>query len=280
MHINGTVDVTAGSNHPAGYQMVTMHGYDVDKQGLSTCATANCHGTTLQGGNTGGPSCATTTGCHDQVKAGFTWQTQCTFCHGDITNGAGNGAPPNGVLGATATTDPTVGAHQDHVNATAKHAAWDCTMCHTKPSSALTPGHIDGTGGVVQAEITFSSLNPASAYSFTAFTCTNNYCHGSGTTTKTSPAWTSSAALACVDGCHGGAPSYTGMSSRHTKSEHKKACNYCHGSVVDATPAISNTALHVDGVKQVYFPGGGTYNTSTKKCSSVPGCHNGASDSW
>lgn len=280
MHINGTVDVTAGSNHPAGYQMVTMHGYDVDKKGLSTCATAGCHGTTLQGGSTGGPSCSTATGCHDQVKTGYTWQTQCTFCHGDITNGAGNGAPPSGVLAATAATDPTVGAHQDHVKATTMHVAWDCTYCHTKPSSALTPGHIDGTGGVVQAEITFSSLNPASSYSFTALTCANNYCHGGGSTTKTSPAWTSTTPLACVDGCHGGSPNYTGMSSTHKKSEHKKACNYCHGSVVDATPAISNTALHVDGIKQVYFPGGGTYNSSTRRCSGVPGCHNGSSSSW
>jgi predicted CxxxxCH...CXXCH cytochrome family protein len=184
------------------------------------------------------------------------------------------------VLAGTAPTDPTVGAHQKHVAATAMHAAWDCTTCHTKPSSALTPGHLDGTGSVVQAEVTFSSLNPASVFNFTALTCASNYCHGSGRATATAPAWTSTTALACVNGCHGGAPSYTGMSSRHSKSDHKKACNYCHGSVVNTTPAITNVALHVDGVKQVVFPGGGTYNASTKKCSSVPGCHNGASDPW
>jgi len=280
MHINGTVDVTAGSNHPTGYQMVTMHGYDVDKGGFSTCATANCHGTTLNGGATGGPSCSTTTGCHDKVGTGFTWQTQCTFCHGDIATPAGNGAPPQGVMGATAATDATVGAHQKHVAATAMHAAWDCTYCHTKPTNATTPGHIDGTGGIVQAELKFSSLNPSSVFSFSALTCATNYCHGSGVTTKTSPAWTSTTALACVDGCHGGATTYTGMSSGHRRSDHKKACNYCHGTVVNTALAITNVALHVDGVKEVNFPGGGTYNSSTKRCSGVPGCHSGTSDTW
>ncbi len=188
--------------------------------------------------------------------------------------------PPQGVLGATATSDPSVGDHAKHVRATATHAAWDCTMCHTKPTNATTPGHIDGTGGIVQAELHFSTLNPSGGFTFASATCTNMYCHGTGVTTKTSPAWTSTTALACVDGCHGGASSYTGMSSDHRRSNHKKACNYCHGTVVNTANTITNVALHVDGVKEVSFPGGGTYNASTKKCSGVPGCHNGSSDKW
>ena len=280
MHINGTVDVTAGSQHPAGYQMVTMHGYDVDKTGFSTCATANCHGTALTGGATGGPSCSTTTGCHDKVGSGYTWQTQCTFCHGDITTPSGNGAPPQGVLGATAATDPTVGAHQKHVAATAMHAAWDCTMCHTKPTNATTPGHIDGTGGIVQAEVKFSSLNPSSTYSFSTYSCSSSYCHGSGVTTKTSPAWTSQTALACVDGCHGGDPNRTGMSSEHRNDHGGKACYICHAGVIDSNNNIiaGGLALHVNGVKDVKFSGTGgssatgTYNNTTKTCTN-PGCH-------
>jgi predicted CxxxxCH...CXXCH cytochrome family protein len=68
----------------------------------------------------------------------------------------------------------------------------------------------------VQAEVLFSPLDPGTNYSVTAFTCTTSYCHGSGVT-KTSPVWTSTTALACVDGCHGGDPSRTGMPSGHRR---------------------------------------------------------------
>ncbi|MCX5741836.1 MAG: CxxxxCH/CxxCH domain-containing protein, partial [Proteobacteria bacterium] len=103
-HIDGVTQVTAGANHPTGYAQVTMHGYEVDKTGMGSCATAGCHGVALTGGTSGGPSCATATGCHDKVGGGLTWQTQCTFCHGDIAVPTGNVAPPQGVLGATAPT--------------------------------------------------------------------------------------------------------------------------------------------------------------------------------
>jgi predicted CxxxxCH...CXXCH cytochrome family protein len=69
----------------------------------------------------------------------------------------------------------------------------------------------------VQAEVLFSPLDPGTNYSVTAFTCTTSYCHGSGVTAKTSPVWTSTTALACVDGCHGGDPSRTGMPSGHRR---------------------------------------------------------------
>jgi predicted CxxxxCH...CXXCH cytochrome family protein len=276
-HINGTVDVTAGAQHPAGYQMVTMHGYDADKNGFSTCATANCHGATLAGGATGGPSCATVTGCHDQVGSGYTWQTQCTFCHGDITQPGGNGAPPQGVLGGTLATDHTVGAHQRHVTATAMHAAWDCTMCHIKPTTALTPGHIAGNG-LVQASMAFSSLNPSGTYSFMTYGCGTVYCHGNGQTAGTAPAWTSTTALACTS-CHNTpspGTSATGMSGAHNThiNGQNMKCSQCHSTVVNTIPAIINTALHINGVKEVSFSAGGTWTPATKSCSGlVGGCH-------
>jgi predicted CxxxxCH...CXXCH cytochrome family protein len=155
------------------------------------------------------------------------------------------------------------------------HAAWDCTYCHTKPSTALTPGHIDGTGGVVQAEVVFSSLNPSSSFSFAATTCAASYCHGSGVATKTSPAWTSTTALACVDGCHGGDPNRTGMSSNHRRSDHRRPCATCHKSVVDGNNAIVNAALHVNGAKNVQFTAAGSsYNPANRSCTGTGnGCH-------
>ena len=270
MHIDGTTQVIPGSSHPAGYAMVTMHGYEVDKTGMASCATAGCHGVTLTGGTGGGPSCATA-GCHP-VGGGFTWQTQCTFCHGVKATPSGNGAPPQGVLGATAPTDKTVGAHTSHVGATAMHAAWDCGMCHTKPANATAPGHIDGTGGIVQAEVRFSPLNPSSVYSFAATTCTTNYCHGTGTTTKTTPAWTSTTALTCTS-CHPTTLLKTGEHEKHIKDENMK-CSDCHLTVVDLNMGIINPGLHVNGAKEIKMPTG-TWTPATKACSGLPGgaCH-------
>ncbi|MEO7729859.1 MAG: CxxxxCH/CxxCH domain-containing protein [Kofleriaceae bacterium] len=262
LHIDGTVHVTAGRNHPPGYNAREQHGYDFDKTGSSTCATAGCHGVALTGGSTGGPSCNS---CHTA-----NWQSDCKFCHGT----SADGAPPQGVLGQTAATDPHVGAHAKHVGATATHAAWSCSFCHTQPSGALTPGHIDGTGGVVQAEVRFSSLNPSSVFSTTSNTCTSSYCHGSGAGAKTSPAWTSTQALGCVDGCHGGDPNRTGMSSNHRRGDHRVPCATCHKSVVNGNNII-NPALHVNGVKNVAFaPAGSSYNAATKSCTGTGnGCH-------
>jgi predicted CxxxxCH...CXXCH cytochrome family protein len=269
LHIDGIVQIT--QVHPPGYNAREMHGYDFDKHGSSTCATAGCHGVSLNGGNTGGPSCNS---CHTA-----NWQTDCKFCHGT----SANGAPPQGVLGQTAASDPHVGAHAAHVGATAMHPAWDCTYCHTMPSTALTPGHIDGTGGIVQAEVVFSSRNPSSVFSFTANTCATNTCHGSGVATKTSPPWTSTAALGCVDSCHGGDPSRSGMSSGHRRGDHKKSCATCHKSVVDSGLKIINVALHVNGTKDVQFaPAGSSYNPANKSCTGTGnGCHgNGTRNGW
>lgn len=282
LHIDGITQVTAGSNHPTGYEMVTMHGYDVDKTGTSSCATSGCHGVTLTGGTTGGPSCSTVTGCHDKVGGGFTWQTQCTFCHGNIAVPSGNGAPPQGVLGGTAPTDKTVGAHQTHLGATAMHGAWDCVMCHTKPSNATTPGHIDGTGGIVQAEVKYSALNPSGTFAFATATCGTLYCHGNGRTSAGTATWTSTTALTCTS-CHltpAPGASASGMSGKHNKhiKDENYRCVTCHATVVDATPTIIAPALHVNGVKEIKMSQG-TYNPANKSCSGLGnGCH--GTKSW
>jgi hypothetical protein len=269
-HIDGIVQTS--NVHPPGYNAVEQHGYDFDKNGQSTCATASCHGVALTGGNSGGPSC---NNCHTPG-----WQTNCIFCHGGTDNTTG--APPAGVLGTLSSPQAT-GAHSKHVNQTTTHVAWDCTYCHTKPTSALNPGHIDGAGGVVQAEINFSSLNSGSQYSFSTFSCTTSYCHSTVLTSGSSPSWTSTTPLACVNGCHGGATAYTGMSSGHRRSDHKKACSTCHANVVDANNNIISLSLHVNGARDVQFTAAGSsYNAATKTCTKTgSGCHgSGSQSNW
>jgi predicted CxxxxCH...CXXCH cytochrome family protein len=268
-HINGVVEVT--SVHPPGYNAREQHGYEFDKNGKSTCATANCHGVALTGGSTGGPSC---NNCHSG------WQTSCTFCHGGTDNMTG--APPQDVLNMNTAA---VGAHTKHVTQTTRHVAWDCTYCHIKPANAVDTGHIDGTGGIVQAEVIFSGLNPAGAFTATTMTCANMYCHGTGVAgnTKTAPAWTSTTTLACVDGCHGGDPNRTAMSSNHRRSDHKKSCATCHKNVVDANNNIINLNLHVNGARDVQFSNAGSsYNPTTRACTNTGnGCHGtGKKSGW
>lgn len=265
-HIDGVLQVD--SIHPAGYNAREQHGYDFDKRGASTCATASCHGVALGGG--GGPSCQS---CHTSG-----WQTDCKFCHGSNATGA----PPQGVLGATAATDRTVGAHGKHLTATAMHGAWDCIMCHTKPANATAPGHIDGTGGVVQAEVKYSTLNPSGTYNTTNTTCGTLYCHGTGRANATSPAWTSTTPLTCLS-CHGGDPLRTSMSAEHRRDDHEVPCVSCHKSVVNAATTIINAALHVNGAKDVQFTApGSSYNATNKSCTGTGnGCHgNGTRNGW
>src|SRR5258708_1620943 len=96
-HTDGIVKTTGGTTHPPGYNAFDKHGYDFDSHGSATCATAGCHGVTLLGGNTGGPSCNT---CHTA-----NWQSDCKFCHGTTAHGA----PPQGVQGETAAKHIHVG---------------------------------------------------------------------------------------------------------------------------------------------------------------------------
>jgi predicted CxxxxCH...CXXCH cytochrome family protein len=153
------------------------------------------------------------------------------------------------------------------------HAAWDCTVCHTKPTGALSPGHVDGTGSVVQAEVRYSSLNPAATFNAGTATCANLYCHGNGRTAAGTAVWTSTTPLAC-NSCH--QTNGTGMSGKHTKhiQDEKMACAGCHQTVIaTGSTTITTPALHVDGLKQVKMPTG-TWTPATKSCSGLPnGCH-------
>jgi len=256
-HIDGVLQVT--SVHPADWVEPTpKHGVEFNQKGPAGCATADCHGLTLTGGASG-------VGC-DDCHSG--WKTDCTFCHGGTDNATG--APPEAWNGGTARTLLGVGAHTDHVEARPTHAAWNCVTCHTPPSSALSPGHIDGDGG--RAEVVFSSLNPAATYAGTG-TCSSLYCHGNGRSNNGSISWTTNPTLACSS-CH--PDNGRNMSGRHEKHvvERRMACSDCHKTVVNSSKAIIAPALHVDGTKQVSMKVGGTWNPSNRSCSGLgSGCH-------
>ncbi|NOY91661.1 MAG: CxxxxCH/CxxCH domain-containing protein [Deltaproteobacteria bacterium] len=178
-HIDGVVEVI--SNHPDGWRDPSAHGLTADRTGLSTCQA--CHGADLTGGLVG-VSCES---CHPG------WQTNCTFCHGGTDNMTG--APAAAVDGRTGRLTLAVGAHMEHVT---WHGGWDCTRCHVKPTSALSPGHIDGDG---RAEVVFDGKNPVATYDPVTGVCANLYCHGDAAHPASAEWDTDPPDLPCSD-CH------------------------------------------------------------------------------
>lgn len=264
LHIDGVLQVIAV--HPPGWAEPGQHGSAFNTSGVNSCNAAGCHGPAL----TGGASGIACTDCHSS------WQTDCTFCHGGTDNLTG--APPLSLLDQVNRSIPAVGAHSSHVEASGTHGAFDCGACHLKPSSALSPAHIEGSPN---AELLFSSLNSVASYSGT--TCTNLYCHGNGRQNNGSESWTSTTALGCAS-CHPGSNT-TGdtMSGEHKKhiDDEGMRCSECHQSVVNTSFNIIAPPLHVNGVKDIEMTVGGTWNPANKSCSNVGGgCHEDDTERW
>lgn len=189
-----------------------FHGRLLAAEGWKFDLCAECHGQDFSGGASG----SACTSCHQRGP------TDCTTCHG------------NG---------PTSGAHAAH---TAVH---DCAECHLEPEHYVDIGHILGPDGLVDpppAEVVLGALaargerDAPPSHDPATGRCSGVYCHGAtlGDTraTDTAPTWTGNGPAAC-NTCHGMAP------SSHTDDR----CAACHPTVVDATGAIRDPALHIDG---------------------------------
>jgi predicted CxxxxCH...CXXCH cytochrome family protein len=233
-------DSSAGTHHPAGYYDFNVHGPDAK---LQTEKCTECHGDDLSGG-TSGVACS---GCHEAD-----WMTDCTFCHGGTDNETG--APPRDILGATDPAEMSFAAHTAHVDGTT-HQAFDCTVCHTKPTDAVSPGHVlvgDTTSGVAEVDVA-GGLNPNGTYD--GLTCGNLYCHGNGQDDDGSIARTDT-----IDGCDGchldwKSSSFTSMSGHHQKHMFEGFdCSDCHADTVNADHEIVGPELHVDGTAEVAIP--------------------------
>jgi len=167
--------------------------------------------------------------------------TGCNTCHGS----AANAAPPQDTHGNTATTLPSVGAHQTHLNPPNGRPV-PCGECHVVPTSFDSPGHLDGT-----VQVTFSGVatNFGTAVSFdgTANTC-SVYCHNplvfnggspSGGNHLT-PLWTQvdGSQQTCVS-CHGLPPPLP-----HVQ---RADCGSCHQDFSATDGSLLRPELHIDG---------------------------------
>jgi len=256
--VDAAPDVIVVKYHPATWMILGNAGFHgtAAKTGLTACT--GCHGAQLDGGSVAKVSCNL---CHDG------WQTDCTFCHGGLDNKTG--APPISVTGGSATTLRGVGAHSTHVSVGPLANAFDCTECHTKPASALDADHVKPSPATVLA---------AAGWDGAAGNCTNA-CHGAfvGGNANNRPHWTQVDGTQAVCGtCHV-LPPKTGHHPANFGKHSSFGCSTCHsGMVNDAATAILTIDLHVNGVKDVKFKAGGTWNATNKTC--APACH--GTKSW
>ena len=262
IHMNGRID--GGGGHPAGWKEPNQHGLAAmspAQGGIGFSACTACH--TGFGPVTGGGAVSDCNGCHatPATFGPFTtgtypnhanWQTECTFCHGG-RGGDVAGAPPRNthvistdLTTAQPTTDPTIGAHASHTQAT--HAISGdiaCTACHQAVTNITTPGHVDN--GL--AEVTFAAVgttvNPGT---YTRPSCAANYCHGNFTGgASASLSWTgtfgATFTLTCTS-CHGSPPGPISATVKHPQSA---VCGDCHAGFTSTSVTAAASANHVDG---------------------------------
>lgn len=233
---------TSAAYHPAGFAAAEVHGLEAKMQ---TQVCTSCHGEDLTGG-TAGVSCDA---CHASG-----WKSDCTFCHGGTENSTG--APPEDIDDST--TDISFPEHGAHVTETI-HSAFDCVQCHTKPTDAMSSGHLfvgDTTAGA--AEMNFlDGLSPAGTYS-TSAGCDNLYCHGNGQEGNTGDAHSGETSSCTM--CHADARSGRSLSGEHGEHVGRFDCDECHGTTVTGSDTISTPANHVNGVRDLDLPAGIEYN--------------------
>jgi predicted CxxxxCH...CXXCH cytochrome family protein len=201
----------------------------------------------------------------------------CTSCHGDsnrvLVSGAdaqAASAPPMVANSGTWPFGP--GAHLAHVNrgtgALGKPVA--CAECHVVPASSGPTGtHENGVadlafGTLSRTVITGSPPNPVyhPGNASTAPSCSTTYCHGAFTVNPNSrganggqggtPSWNTAGPLAC-SACHtvngSGVPVPTDTCHPpNFNHDGGNRCSDCHKNVNSTGTAITNAAIHVDGV--------------------------------
>jgi predicted CxxxxCH...CXXCH cytochrome family protein len=233
-HANGVIDVTFG--HAQGY--VAQHTADALAD-IQSCT--NCHGQDYNGGFAQ-VSC---NACHQSF--GFqNWQSNCTFCHGTrdpafTFDNLPKAAPPQGVRGETAPTDPHVGAHQKHLgNGSVYSNGFACQTCHPLVGALV---HVDGQVPVTfQSEPLASTGGATPSFTKATQTCSSVYCHGSTLQggVVSAPQW--NVPFTACNSCHG-IPPASGQHGVHTA---KVRCDECHDGYTDSDV---KKETHVNGTR-------------------------------
>ncbi len=160
----------------------------------------------------------------------------CNSCHGTDANGG----PPPDLEGNTTSNFAGVGAHQNHLTASATHDEVACNSCHVVPPD--TSNHPPPDAGP-PATITFGGLatnnNSTPVYDASTHQCSNTYCHQAYSPTN-NPNWLAPLdSTAACGSCHGLPPA-----APHPQNSD---CSKCHAAVIDANRNFVNKSLHING---------------------------------
>ena len=241
-HVDGTIQA---AGHDVSWMDTTspnFHAYAADAD-LASCT--RCHGAQLDGG-TANVAC---TKCH--VQGGTANPFGCTMCHGGTDNTTG--APPAATWGHAGdptrgggTLDPVrVGAHTAHVTASPISPAFDCNVCHVKPTNALSPGHVDGNPTVTFAGLALTQ-GATPTWNLSAATCSSTYCHGAfDGGNRATPVWTGGSSQGSCGTCHGTPPPAPHPTAALTD------CVGCHPDTMNADGTVIPPAQggkHLDGI--------------------------------
>ena len=169
---------------------------------------------------------------------------QCNSCHGTDPK---TGGPPPDLEGNTTPDQPGVGAHQNHLQASATHDAIACSTCHVVPTEIDLNDAGSHVFGTPPAPITFSGLalanNANPTFNPTTIACSNTYCHQS-LVPSNNPNWTAPRdSTAACGSCHGLPPP-----APHPQNTN---CSQCHSQVIDANRNFTNKSLHIDGKVEI-----------------------------
>ncbi len=225
-----------------------------------------CHGTDLNAGGTA-RGCQSTA-CHT-APAGI---YDCDNCH--TTNVT---TTFYDVKNNSSSDSSAVGAHLSHVNGVhGLGLAVDCNVCHAVPDSVFTTGHLDES-----SKINFSGIalngEATPVYDPTDGTCSNLYCHGSGT-----PVWTnSSGSDRFCTSCHG-QPPLVGAHDTHV-NERGLGCSACHSGYNPMIDAGAADSTHINGTVNVNvstdYGTNAAFSNSSETCSNVY-CHGDFEPNW
>ncbi|MBT0663738.1 CxxxxCH/CxxCH domain-containing protein [Geobacter pelophilus] len=151
----------------------------------------------------------------------------CDGCHGS----AATYGSPNYASGAAGSL--TANSHAAHVKSAA-----DCVNCHYKTTTTGTTiatgstDHVDMTVDARFKLLPFATIS--GSYNNVARSCSNTYCHGTGT----APVWGANGTLKC-DSCHSNqgagiqAGGFVGAHQRHAGNAgtyYNYACDQCHAT--------------------------------------------------
>ncbi|MBI5695946.1 MAG: CxxxxCH/CxxCH domain-containing protein [Nitrospirae bacterium] len=281
--VSAASDILSTGRHLNGFRNVSFTQGGSYNATTKRCSNTACHGTAVM--RWGGALVADCQSCHSDQGAGTwanhsstgkhkkhsdstTYKYACEVCHATI-NAATNIAHGEGDVSANQAAEvifhsaSTVWRTKIYGNGgnAFRYKEMDAAL-----GTTMTPGYVAGT---------LAGSDPVNVNrKWTNGTCSNVWCHSSGTSTPSyvNPTW-NGAAVTCTT-CHGDKTTLTtNKHAVHINAPNlgNLGCADCHKMTVSADTTVSTYANHVNGTRNVSFK---AFNSYTGGMSGTLTCRN------